>query len=56
MIDNTLWTGKVLDESARATDVETRVIYESVKSVLTDPRLDTHTLSISDGLTIVRVL
>jgi hypothetical protein len=44
MIDNTYWTGKVLDKGAHATDVETRVVYESVESFLTDPRLDTHTL------------
>ena len=53
MIDNTLWMGKVLDASARATEIDTRVIHDSVTRALNDPRLDTHPLMISDGLTFV---
>lgn len=56
MIDNTLWMGKVIDPVARATEVDTRVIHESITSALNDPRLDTHSLMISDGLTIIQVL
>lgn len=55
MIDNTLWMGKVVNEHDRVCDVETKVIYDTVANALNDPRLDTHTLNISDGLTIIKV-
>ena len=55
MIDNVLWMGKVIDKSARTTDPETREIYESVTNALADPRLDTHSIAIADGLTIIKI-
>ena len=55
MIDNTLWMGKVLNEHERVTDKETRILYETVTNALNDPRLDMHTLCVSDGLTIIKV-
>lgn len=55
MLDNTLWMGKVLDETQRALDADTKVLFETVTNALNDPRLDTHTLMISDGLTIIEV-
>jgi predicted O-methyltransferase YrrM len=56
MLDNTLWMGKVLDETQRNVDAETKAIYEAVTNALTDPRLDTHSLHISDGLTVIRIV
>ena len=34
MIDNVLWSGKVVDENARASDPDTRAVYQSVTNAL----------------------
>ena len=46
----------VVCDSDIVTAIETRMIYESIGSVLNDPRLDIHSMMISDGLTIVQVI
>ena len=53
MMDNTLWDGKVVDPEKRENDAETKAIHEVVQRALRDTRVETHSISISDGFTIV---
>lgn len=53
LIDNVLWSGKVVEEIKTA-DVETRVLDELNKRITADPRVDNMLLAIRDGLMIVR--
>lgn len=52
LFDNVLWMGQVLD--ATSTDDSTRAIRELNDFIVTDRRVESVMLSISDGLTIVR--
>ena len=52
LIDNVLWSGKVIDESDQRDD--TRAIREMNEFVVRDTRVESVLLAISDGLTIVR--
>lgn len=54
LVDNTLWSGKVVAEPA-ANDAQTRGILEFNDAVVADPRLETVMLPLRDGLTLVRV-
>ena len=51
-IDNTLWSGRVLDESDDSD--ETRVIRELNDRLATDPRVTVVMLTVRDGVTLVR--
>lgn len=53
MIDNTLWSGKVL-EKAHTGDQETQGIQKFNKMVMEDPELDSFMLPLRDGITLVR--
>jgi caffeoyl-CoA O-methyltransferase len=52
LVDNTLWHGAVVDESA--TDSNTNAIRDFNDLVAADDRVDTVLLPISDGLTVLR--
>ena len=52
MIDNTLWSGKVLDP-AHSGDKETQGIQKLNKMVAEDPELESFLLPLSDGITLV---
>jgi caffeoyl-CoA O-methyltransferase len=52
LVDNTLWHGAVVDESA--TDDNTKAIRAFNDLVAADDRVDTVLLPISDGLTLLR--
>jgi len=52
LIDNVLWSGKVIDESDQRDD--TRAIREMNDFIERDARVESVLLAISDGLTIVR--
>jgi caffeoyl-CoA O-methyltransferase len=52
LIDNVLWSGKVIDESDQSED--TRAIREMNDFVVRDTRVEAVMLPIADGLTVVR--
>lgn len=52
LIDNTLWSGKVIDDNAN--DSDTRCIRAFNDKVQADPRVENTILPIRDGLTIVK--
>lgn len=51
-VDNTLWSGKVIDRSK--SDPDTVAIREFNKALLTDERVDISLVPIADGLTLAR--
>ncbi|MCB1874897.1 MAG: class I SAM-dependent methyltransferase [Chromatiales bacterium] len=51
-IDNTLWSGRVLDETDD--DVDTVAIRDFNRALLRDKRIDLSLIPIADGLTLVR--
>jgi caffeoyl-CoA O-methyltransferase len=51
-IDNTLWSGKVIDASV--TDADTRAIRALNEKIATDERVTLSLLPIGDGLTLAR--
>ncbi len=53
MIDNSIWKGKVIEKEIADDDTETKGIIEVVRKAMNDERVNTHTLMIADGLTIV---
>lgn len=53
MIDNTLWSGKVLEE-AHSGDQETQGIQKLNDMLMEDPDLDSFLLPLRDGITLVR--
>jgi len=53
MIDNTLWSGKVL-KKAPSGDFETQGIQQLNKMILEDPELDSFLLPLRDGISMVR--
>lgn len=52
LVDNTLWSGQVLDASI--TDADTVALREFNDMVHADSRVDSYILPISDGLTLIR--
>jgi caffeoyl-CoA O-methyltransferase len=52
MVDNTIWSGRVLDDSA--TDADTLAIMAFNDAVAADPRVDCVLLTIRDGVTLLR--
>jgi len=52
--DNVLWSGKVLDETALATDEETRALWLFTKKVHEDERVENLLLPVRDGLMLLR--
>tara|TARA_B110000444_G_scaffold45752_1_gene41679 strand:+ start:1383 stop:2021 length:639 start_codon:yes stop_codon:yes gene_type:complete len=55
LIDNVLWSGKVLDES-KAHDIETREIQKLNNLIISDNRVENTLIPIRDGLMICKVL
>lgn len=52
LVDNTLWSGRVLDDIDQSTDtVAIRAFNELVAA---DPRVESYLLPVSDGLTLIR--
>jgi caffeoyl-CoA O-methyltransferase len=54
LIDNILWSGKVIDEMALMKDKDTQLLHELNQKVQQDPRVDNVLLPIRDGLMLVR--
>lgn len=54
MIDNVLWSGRVIDPSAQ--DPDTVAIRNFNQALSTDPRVDLSLLPLADGLTLARKL
>lgn len=54
LVDNTLWSGKVVDQNA--TDDDTRALREFNDYVVTDARVESVLLPVADGLTLARKL
>ena len=52
--DNVLWSGKVLDEEEKASDIDTKALHEFNTFVQADSRVENILLAIRDGLMIVR--
>jgi caffeoyl-CoA O-methyltransferase len=52
LVDNTLWSGRVVDESAD--DDDTQAIRRFNDLVAADDRVDSYVLPVSDGLTLIR--
>jgi caffeoyl-CoA O-methyltransferase len=52
LIDNVLWSGRILDEAA--TDADTQALRKLNDFIAKDTRVETVMLGIADGLTIVR--
>ena len=52
LLDNTLWSGRVLD--SHSTDLDTRALQALNKALLHDERIDLSLLPIGDGLTLCR--
>jgi predicted O-methyltransferase YrrM len=52
--DNMLWSGKVLDAAAIASDVETRALSHFTKKVHEDERVENVLLPVRDGLMLLR--
>lgn len=53
LVDNVLWSGKIVDESAR--DKSTQALREFNQKCLDDPRVDKMLLPLRDGLYMLRV-
>ena len=51
--DNTLWSGKVVEEDAAHTDTQTRGILEFNKLIRNDNRVEKVLLPLRDGLTVI---
>lgn len=54
LIDNILWSGKVVDETALAKDKDTQLLHELNQKVQQDTRVENVLLPIRDGLMLVR--
>lgn len=54
VVDNVLWSGKVLDRENPKLDKDTKAIIEFNKYVAEDPRVEKVILSVRDGLFLVR--
>lgn len=54
--DNTLWDGKVLDPSPKASDTQTIGLQHFNDMIARDPRVEKVILPLRDGLTIIRKL
>lgn len=52
MLDNVLWSGRVVDESVQ--DVDTNALRAINKKLKTDERIDLSLLPVADGLTLAR--
>ena len=53
LVDNTLWSGKVLAPAA-ADDADTAALREFNDMVAADERVESYILPIADGLTVIR--
>jgi caffeoyl-CoA O-methyltransferase len=54
LVDNTLWSGRVLDAPADDDDDDTVALRAFNELLAADDRVDTALLTIGDGLTLVR--
>lgn len=56
LIDNVLWSGKVVNEADLAKDKDTQLLHQLNVAVQNDPRVENILLPIRDGLMLVRKL
>jgi predicted O-methyltransferase YrrM len=54
LVDNVLWSGKIIDETAR--DKSTQALRDFNTKVAKDPRVEPLLLPIRDGLFLLRVI
>jgi caffeoyl-CoA O-methyltransferase len=54
LIDNVLWSGKVVDEQALSKDKDTQLLHALNRQVQADERVENVLLPIRDGLMMVR--
>ena len=52
--DNVLWSGKVIDESQLANDVETKALHDFNQFVKNDDRVENVLMPVRDGLMVIR--
>ena len=53
LADNTLWSGKVIDESLNSSDKQTRGILEFNERIKNDDRVEKVIIPVRDGLTVI---
>ena len=53
-MDNVIWKGKVADPELVKTDEATGALFECVKALKNDARVEICTVMLADGLTVVR--
>jgi caffeoyl-CoA O-methyltransferase len=54
LVDNVLWSGKVIDSKSLEKDKDTQLIDAFNKKVQQDPRVETVLLPLRDGITLIR--
>jgi predicted O-methyltransferase YrrM len=54
LLDNILWSGKVVDESALVKDKDTQLLHLLNQTIQQDERVENILLPIRDGLMLVR--
>ena len=54
MLDNTLWKGSVADPEKVASDKMTKALYDVVAEAKSNADVETHSLMLADGFTIIR--
>jgi predicted O-methyltransferase YrrM len=56
LLDNVLWSGKVLDNGIIEKDKDTRILHELNQKITADNRVENILLPLRDGLMLVRKL
>ncbi len=54
LIDNVLWSGKVLNEADRQRDKDTAILHQLNEKIQNDPRVENILLPVRDGLMLVK--
>ncbi len=54
LIDNVLWSGKVLNEAERQRDKDTAILHQLNEKIQNDPRVENILLPVRDGLMLVK--
>lgn len=54
LIDNVLWSGKVLNEAERQKDRDTSILHQLNEKIQNDPRVENILLPVRDGLMLVK--
>jgi predicted O-methyltransferase YrrM len=56
LLDNVLWSGKVLNEKALVKDKDTKILHHLNQKITADSRVENILLPLRDGLMLVRKL